>query len=70
MVPIPVPELDALHEALCETATSFNCREAEMIAGWYRRTRGGEAAAAELIEFHAKGDDEGDEHYLGEQAAD
>lgn len=61
-------ELNATWSQCCtwEMAESFTCGEIEALAGLLRAVGLGELADS-MIDSHADGDDEGDDHYKGDQ---
>ena len=52
-------------ECWLDQATAFTCSEAEAIAELFR-AYGREGFADHFIEVHAEGDEEGDDHYTGD----
>ncbi|MEV7123957.1 hypothetical protein [Kitasatospora griseola] len=51
-------------EMLCDNATGLTCGEAELFCAFFREF-GHPGVADQLLELHAEGDDEGDDHGIG-----
>ena len=57
--------LYTLVDALDQQAEAFTCNEAEAVASLYR-LHDMDQAAEYFINYHAEGDEPGDDHYRGE----